>query len=171
LGENADWSVGTVWGVSAGNYYLLHVERARLETPDLRHRIEQVHKEFGVDTTIIEDEGVGRAIVQDLRRTSPTCTPLLVKVRYEKLARMQGRAVMFETGHVFIPRSAEWLATYLDELLAFPNSAKDDQVDSTSQALDHLQTRFSAPLRYRPEGRKRPKGGRRPPGARSRNTA
>jgi predicted phage terminase large subunit-like protein len=148
--------------VSEGNYYLLHVERGRLETPDLRHRIEQVHREFGVDATIIEDEGVGRAIVQDLRRTSPTCTPLLVRVRYEKLARMQGRAVMFETGRVFVPRSAEWLATYLDELLAFPNSAKDDQVDSTSQALDHLQTRFSAPLRYRPEGFKRPKGSLRP---------
>jgi predicted phage terminase large subunit-like protein len=165
LGENADWSVGTVWGVSAGNFYLLHVERGRLETPELRHRIEEVHRDFGADTTIIEDEGIGRAIVQDLRRTSPACTPLLVRVRYEKLARMQGRAVMFETGRIFLPRSAEWLGTYLEELLAFPNSAKDDQVDSTSQALDFLQQRFSAPLRYRPEGRNRPKGGSRPPGA------
>jgi predicted phage terminase large subunit-like protein len=146
LGEDADWSVGTVWGVSEGLYYLLHVERERLETPDLRHRIEAVHREFGADVTLIEDESVGRGIVQDLRRTSPHCTPLLVKPRYEKLARMQGRAVMFETEKVFVPRSADWLATYLEELLSFPNSRKDDQVDSTSQALDYLQQRFSAPL-------------------------
>lgn len=170
LGENSDWSVGTVWGVAEGNYYLLHIERDRLETPDLRHRIEQIHREFGTDVTLIEDEGVGRSVVQDLRRTSPWCTPLLVPVRFEKLARMQGRAVMFETGRVFLPRAAEWLACYLDELLAFPNSVKDDQIDSTSQALDYLQQRFSAPLRYRPEGRMRPSGGPRPPGT-SRKTA
>ncbi|HXD02320.1 MAG TPA: hypothetical protein VN627_03345, partial [Novosphingobium sp.] len=90
--------------------------------------------------------------------------PLLVPVRYEKLARMEARAVMFEVGQVHVPRAAEWLGTYLEELLSFPNSRKDDQVDSTSQALDYLQQRFAATLRSRPEGRKRPKGKPRPTG-------
>jgi predicted phage terminase large subunit-like protein len=165
LSEDADWSVGTVWGVSAGEFYLLDVERVRLEVPDLRRRIEALHSRYRADVTIIEQEGVGRAIVQDLRRTSDVCRPLLVRPEYEKLARMEARAVMFETGKVWVPRSAEWLGTYLEELLSFPNSRKDDQVDSTSQALDYLQRRFAHALRERPRGTRRPKGDKRPKGA------
>lgn len=163
--EDADWSVGTVWGVASGEFYLLDVVRTRLEAPELRHLIEALHQQYAADTTLIEDDGVGRGLVQDLRRTSPHCMPLLVKPKYEKLARMEARAVMFETGKVLIPRSAEWLGCYLDELLSFPQSAKNDQVDSTSQALDYLQQRFSATLRGRPDGRRRPRGGPRPPGS------
>ena len=82
----------------------------------------------------------------------------------EKIARMQARSVMFETGRVFLPREAPWLSTYLDELLGFPNSRYDDQVDSTTQALDWVQQRFASDflppdvIRKRPSGAKRPKG-------------
>ena len=165
LGEDADWSVGTVWGVAAGEFYLLDVIRGQFEAPGLRHRIEALHRQYEADKTLIEDDGVGRAIVQDLRRISPWCMPQLVKPRYEKLARMEARAVMFETGKVLVPTAAPWLGTYLDELLSFPNSAKDDQVDSTSQALDYLQQRFAATLRGRPNPKRRAKGGPRPPGS------
>ena len=37
-----------------------------------------------------------------------------------------------------VPRDASWLSGWMDELLAFPNGRHDDQVDSTSQALDVL---------------------------------
>jgi hypothetical protein len=35
-----------------------------------------------------------------------------------------------------IPKQAPWLAEYLHEMTVFPNGRFDDQVDSTSQALD-----------------------------------
>jgi len=37
-----------------------------------------------------------------------------------------------------LPENAPWLAIYLTELLGFPNAPHDDQVDSTSQALNWL---------------------------------
>jgi len=166
LDENADWSVGTVWGLADGEIHLLEVIRDRLEAPDLRHRIEEVHDRTGADITLIEDADLGRGIAQDLRRTSRVCRPLLVRPHIEKIARMQARSVMFETGKVILPREAPWLATYLDELLGFPNRRHDDQVDSTSQALDWFQQRRLSMLGERPTGRRRPKGNRRrPPGA------
>ena len=71
---------------------------------------------------------------------------------------------MFETGRVYLPREAPWLSTYLDELLGFPNGRYDDQIDSTSQALDFFQQRFAS--EFLPGGRRRPQGGvRRPKGA------
>lgn len=76
---------------------------------------------------------------------------------------------MFETGKVFLPHGASWLAIYLDELLGFPNRAHDDQVDSTSQALDYFQQRFASMLNPersefkapRPRVVRRPQGPRR----------
>lgn len=164
LSEDSDWSVGTVWGLVNGEVLLLHVERMREEVPELRRRIEQLHVDRRADLTLIEDADLGRGIAQDLRRMSRTCKPLLVRPRIEKVARMQARSVMFETGRVILPARAPWLGAYLDELIGFPNQKHDDQVDSTSQALDWIQLRFASDLRgeatppSRPAGRKRPQG-------------
>lgn len=46
-------------------------------------------------------------------------------------------AVQLEQGQVWFPRSAPWLQGFLDELLAFPSGAHDDQVDSATQALNY----------------------------------
>jgi len=40
---------------------------------------------------------------------------------------------------VMLPKSAPWLAGYISELLSFPASKHDDQVDSTTQALDYMR--------------------------------
>jgi hypothetical protein len=44
----------------------------------------------------------------------------------------------FESGRVLLPKSAPWLTEYLTELAASPGSKHDDQVDSTTQALDYI---------------------------------
>ena len=111
LSEDADWSVGTVWALSGSEIHLLHVERLRVEAPDLRHRIEQMHIDWKADLTVIEEADLGRGITQDLRRTSAFCKPQLRRPRIEKLARMQARSVMFETGRIYLPREAPWLST------------------------------------------------------------
>jgi hypothetical protein len=53
------------------------------------------------------------------------------------------QAPKFEAGQVLLPREASWLAVYLSELLAFPNGSHDDQVDSTSQALNWLSRQIA----------------------------
>ena len=70
----------------------------------------------------------------------------------------------FETGQALLPREAPWLATYINELLAFPNGRYDDQVDSTAHALDWLTSRLAQsdpparPIRSRPTAK--PRSGR-----------
>ena len=39
------------------------------------------------------------------------------------------------SGRVILPRHVPWLGEFLNELLAFPNSRHDDQVDSVTQFL------------------------------------
>jgi hypothetical protein len=119
-----------------------------------------------VDQTVIEDGDMGRAIVQDLRHAG-AYRVVLKKVRFDKQARFLAQSARFESGEVHVPNDAPWLAEWLDELLAFPNGRHDDQVDSTSQALEYLTARTRSlrpeskqeqPVRQRPQGRPRPKG-------------
>lgn len=157
LGETSDYSVGTVWGLKGSDIYLLDVVRGRFEVPDLRRRIEATADAHGAHATLIEETDIGRAILQEMRLHSHV-RPILWKVRFDKEARLLGQAPKFEAGQVLLPRDAPWLAEYVSELLAFPNGAHDDQVDSTSQALGWLSRRIAAgvpPVRPNPT---RPKG-------------
>ena len=52
--------------------------------------------------------------------------------------RLYSQTAEFEAGNVFVPSYAPWLPEYLSELAAFPGAAYDDQVDSTTQALEYL---------------------------------
>lgn len=56
-----------------------------------------------------------------------------------QLIRLYSQSAEFENGRVLLPSSASWLDEYIRELTAFPGSKYDDQVDSTSQALEHMK--------------------------------
>jgi phage terminase large subunit-like protein len=42
---------------------------------------------------------------------------------------------------VFLPAEGEWITPYVSEFCSFPKGANDDQVDSTTQALNYLYER------------------------------
>jgi len=140
LSETSDYSVGTVWGTIGLDYYLLHVERVKMEVPDLRRLIVRLSQEWGVEQTLIENTELGRAIAQDLHHTGEM-RALLRRPERDKETRLLAQAARFEARQVHLPRQAPWLGEYMSELLAFPNCTHDDQVDSTSQALAYLTAR------------------------------
>ena len=61
--------------------------------------------------------------------------PIGRKVEGSKVDRMVAQSAKIEAGHVLLPKEADWLDTFLHELLAFPTGRHDDQVDSVSQFL------------------------------------
>lgn len=48
----------------------------------------------------------------------------------------------FKNGLVLLLKEAHWLSEYERELTTFPGSKHDDQVDSTTQALDGMRKPF-----------------------------
>jgi predicted phage terminase large subunit-like protein len=155
LSKTADWSVGTVWGAKGLDFYLLDRVRGRFEVPDLRRRIVAVANRWEVDQTVVEDGDMGRAIVQDLRRSGHRRV-ILKTPKFDKAARFLAQSARFESGQVHVPPAAPWFAEWLMELLAFPNGRHDDQVDSTSQALEYLTRRIPAPrVERQSDGRRR----------------
>jgi hypothetical protein len=55
------------------------------------------------------------------------------------LVRFAAHSIKFENGRVFLPNQAPWVDEYIREITGFPGSKHDDQVDSTSQALEGLE--------------------------------
>jgi predicted phage terminase large subunit-like protein len=58
--------------------------------------------------------------------------------RVDKLTRLAAQAAKLEDGRVRFPRSAPWLPELKREVLGFPQTKYDDQVDSISQFLDYF---------------------------------
>jgi predicted phage terminase large subunit-like protein len=129
----SDWSVGTTWLRVEGMNYLVGVFRKRMEYPELKAKALAWGKQVRPRMIIIEDCGVGTALITELRQAGLNVHrnhPVLSK---EERAAVQ--AATFAGGRVLFPAKASWLPDLVAELLAFPNGKHDDQVDSITQAL------------------------------------
>ncbi len=135
--ELSDYSVCTTWWVNDQKAYLLNVFRQRLEFPDLKRAVIEQARTFRAQVLLIEDAAAGTAMIQELRARSQAGVPRPIAIRPEgdKLMRLAAQTPLIEAGQVILPRQAPWLEEFLTELLAFPNSTHDDQVDSVSQLL------------------------------------
>ena len=140
-GESNDFSVCTVWGETIrAEYYLLEVVRGRFEFPELEMKIKEMYNRWKPIAILIEDKASGQSIKQVLsKRTNLPIIGIQVPSNKSKLVRASMVAPLFEAGKVLLPKNAPWLSTYIEELLKFPNSKYDDQVDSTSQFLAWAQ--------------------------------
>jgi len=138
--ELNDYSVCTTWGVEGKNFYLIDVFRRRLNYPDLKRAIVSQAEMFEADKILIEDKSSGTQLIQDLQNDG-----LWKVVEYkpppgaDKIMRLHACSDRFESGRVVLPRNAPWLDEYILELIGFPGTKHDDQVDSTTQALDYLR--------------------------------
>lgn len=136
--ERSDFSVGTTWGLLGGRMYLLHVLRAKLGYPDLKRAVLSQAAAYKATVILIEDRGSGTPLIQELRKDGLNKVHAFNPLN-DKITRLNVQTPWFEAGNVLLPREASWLADYRKELLAFPKTAKDDQVDSTTQALAWAQ--------------------------------
>jgi len=147
----SDFTVGTLWGLSGANRYLLRRFRERVGFPDTLAAItEQArwasqHFHGLPQTTLIELAANGPELVAALR--SQLQGVLGVKVDADKVSRAHAVSAQLEAGNVFVPGAASgdgdydtaltpsWVQELIEECAAFPNAAHDDQVDSVTQAL------------------------------------
>ena len=132
--ELNDYSVCTTWLTRGDKAYLVNVFRARLDYPSLRHKVKELKSEWNADLVLIEDQGSGTSVLQDLGEKH--CGLVGVRPKGDKVTRMSTVSARIEGGHVHLPKEAQWLAALERELQMFPHGDHDDQVDSMSQFLN-----------------------------------
>ena len=134
-----DFSVCTTWKIFNKNYYLLHVYRQRLDFPALKRVAKDLYDRFTPRKVVIEDKASGTALVQELQLSDMYGVEAYQPASgSNKQMRFATQTIKFEQGQVLLPSKAPWLDEYLAELTGFPGAKFDDQVDSTSQALDFM---------------------------------
>ncbi len=137
VGELNDFSVCTTWLVRGQEYYLLDVLRKRMIFPELRQAVIDQQRRWRANAVLVEDKVSGTPLLQDLRRPDPRGTVHAIGIEPEgdKVMRASLQSAAVESGQVFLPKSAPWLADFRNEIAQFPSGSFDDQVDSMTQFL------------------------------------
>lgn len=132
-----DWSVCITALVRRQQVFVLDVWRRKVEFPALRKAAITNAREHGTKVILIEDHASGTQLLQSLRNEQPRGVPLPIarKPEQDKRTRLAGVSAMIEAGRLMLPVEAPWLGEFKQELLAFPSSRHDDQVDALSQLL------------------------------------
>jgi predicted phage terminase large subunit-like protein len=136
----SDFSVCTTWGVRDDRFYLLDVFRKRLNFPELKRAVRELAQRYRPTSILIEDKASGTPLIQDLRADGLIgIKPYEPPAGTDKVMRLHLQTPLFANGHVSLPRHATWLTDCVAELIGFPGTKFDDQIDSTTQALQFLK--------------------------------
>jgi predicted phage terminase large subunit-like protein len=112
---------------------LLDILKTHLETPSHVSLFEQQYTKWRPLQQWIETDGIGRATYQLLRDKGLPIAELKTGGR-DKLIRFIPAATRIAAGDVYFLAGAPWLNEYETELLGFPNTKQNGQVDVTSYA-------------------------------------
>ncbi|HEY8723435.1 MAG TPA: phage terminase large subunit [Gaiellaceae bacterium] len=164
---SSDYAVGTYWGATGANRYLLGRWRDRAGLTETKRalraaadHLERTHPNLPL-THVVENAANGPEVVAELRDIVQGLT--LNSSRTDKMARAQACTPQLEAGNVFVPgfalpdgsgpdpaRTPAWVMELVEECAQFPTGTNDDQVDSVTQALLKMRgTYLRTPVRPR----------------------
>lgn len=133
-----DWSVCITALVRGHEVYLLDVFRKKLAFPDLLREVVDRARREQATALLVEDAASGQQVIQMLNREQPSGVPRPIKraAQSDKVTRMSGQSSRIEAGELLLPEEAPWLADFERELIGFPSTRHDDQVDALAQLLE-----------------------------------
>lgn len=144
--EENDYSSFQEWGLGVDGrpYFLAHI-RGKWEAPDLETVAlqfwEQAFRRPAVTHGTlrymgVEDKVSGTGLIQKLRRAR---IPVVgIQRDKDKTQRAHDVTPYLAVNPIMLSEDAPWATAYIDELLAFPRAANDDQVDPTVDAIKAL---------------------------------
>jgi len=139
-GQIHDHAVGTTWLYADGKHFLIDLVRSQCDYPTLSDLVLAQHSKHRPDAVLVEDHGSGSGLIQDLKQRHRIAAIAILPTQ-DKIVRLSIVSPMFERGEIFLSQDAPWLPDLMDELLRFPQSRFDDQVDSVTQYLNWHRNR------------------------------
>lgn len=129
-----DYSVILVWGIRDHVWYLTHVYRQQLDFVDLVKLMQRIDVKHEPDLIVVEQNGLGASFRARLHEIGLKHADGKI-VTVDKEVRAQAITPLLERCEVKIWRHIPQLETFLNELLSFPSSKYDDQVDAFTLPL------------------------------------
>lgn len=138
--DGSDFVVGQAWGRRGPNYYLMDQTRARMGFTASKAAVLNLCARWPEATgVLVEDKANGPAVMDALKGEVSGLIP--IEPDGSKIARAYAVTPLWAAGNVFLPSGDyyPWVRDFVEELIAFPAGAHDDQVDSMTQALRYLK--------------------------------
>ncbi len=137
---DSDFSVGLTFGWHAHEerWYLLDVWRKRVDYTELKATVLRLRKQWYADKVLIEDSAMGIYLLQDFRQQTYGVYQAVDTVS-SKIDRFIPHTDWIKSGQLVIPTDTPWFDDFRRELLAFPDAAKDDQVDALTQFAEYMR--------------------------------
>jgi predicted phage terminase large subunit-like protein len=140
---DGDWTVCLKFGLAVDAdgrniLYLIGIVRVQLELPDVTDLIVSVEKQDRPSLIVLDGNGVGRGLQQDLinrkglRHVLPHSEMGRANVKNQKIVRFNDTYPHLYEGRILVPNALEGLDEFLKELAQFPNGKNDDQADALS---------------------------------------
>lgn len=136
--ELSDPSVFSLWGQDAAqDLWLLTVIKDKLDYPDLLRLTTALCIDNRPDRLLIENHGNGIALIPSIKEIVKGQSVVSIETHnVSKDIRASNTTHWWADRRIHIPdKSCPWIDAYIKEHLRFPKARRDDQVDSTSQAL------------------------------------
>ena len=143
----ADYTVVSVFGLAPPNLLVLDVLRGKWAGQDLVRVAARIVQAYRPSYLAVESVGLSLSVVKDMQRgnhlETPPRPPLPVKgitPQGDKVTRALTLAARMGSGHVYVPKTAPWLATAKAEMATFPKGKHDDIVDTWAYgALEQME--------------------------------
>jgi predicted phage terminase large subunit-like protein len=143
VGKNPDYTVGLKLGMTSENRLIvLDVIRFQGSPAQVEARIQATAVADGVGTILALPQDPGQAGAAQIAMLTRSLTGFHVIATPEtgaKITRAMPAATQVDAGNLTL-LAAPWNENFLAEIAAFPDSAKDDQVDALSRAVNTLAT-------------------------------
>lgn len=135
--KDGDYVVGTIWGKSGTNLFLLGIYRGQWDFVKTVDMFKKAIIQYPNSSILVEDKANGSAIISVLRQNIPGI--IAINPKDSKETRAYAITQYFEAGNIYFPRieNAPWVEMVINELKVFPNGAHDDIVDTVTQVIKH----------------------------------
>jgi len=151
--EKADYTVFVVGGVDEDRrLHVINVVKERMDGREIVDTILALHRTYEPEAIGLEEMQISKAIGPFLREemiaqnTFPNMVPMK-HMNKDKLSRARSIQARVRARTVKFDKEADWYTSFEDELLKFPRSARDDQVDAFAYLGLLLDKIVAAPTR------------------------
>lgn len=131
--ETGDYSVGIVLLCRGQKYFIIDIVRGRFSFDSLKNKVIELSRRYPQSTLLIEDSPISMGLIQALNENR--INVISIRPDRDKQSRAISQTDLFEGRSVILPEVAHWREEFVLELLSFPVSRHDDQVDALVQGL------------------------------------
>ena len=134
------FSVIEAWRLGADRYYLIDLFREQCDYSDLRREVRRFYSRYRPVAILIERAANGHALISELSCKYRQIAKLVIPIDPDgrsKSARLRVHAETIIAKRIHLPADVSWRDDFVTEFVEFPHGQYTDQVDATTQFLDH----------------------------------